>query len=249
MSATSVVVGCAGWTVPRAHQAGFPNAGSHLERYASRFNAVEINSSFYRPHRPATYFRWAATVPPGFRFSVKLPKAITHERRLVDSREPLCEFLAGATQLGDRLGCVLVQLPPSLQFKGQTARAFFAELRRQTDIPAVCEPRHPTWFTARAAELLVEFRVAGVAADPAPVPQAAQPYACKRIAYFRLHGSPRMYYSAYTADNLDDLARRLRQAAGKASQVWCIFDNTALGSATANALALQRLMTREPLAD
>jgi uncharacterized protein YecE (DUF72 family) len=69
-------IGCAGWSLPRVEQERFPAAGSHLERYASVFDAVEINSSFHRPHRPATYARWAAAVPSSFRFSVKLPKTI-----------------------------------------------------------------------------------------------------------------------------------------------------------------------------
>src|SRR6185312_6154680 len=72
-----------------------------------------INSSFYKPHRPATYARWAASVPAGFRFSVKVPKLATHERRLVDTDDVLEAFLAEATQLGDKLGPLLVQLPPS----------------------------------------------------------------------------------------------------------------------------------------
>ncbi|HEY9423039.1 MAG TPA: DUF72 domain-containing protein, partial [Thermoanaerobaculia bacterium] len=82
-----ILVGCAGWSLPRAEQAEFPETGSHLERYASRFGAVEINSSFHRPHRPATYARWSASVPASFRFSVKVPKTITHGLRLRDAGE------------------------------------------------------------------------------------------------------------------------------------------------------------------
>src|SRR5258708_2979797 len=97
-------VGCAGWSIPKKQAHHFPGAGSHLERYAGRFNAVEINSSFYRPHRPTTYARWADSVPAGFRFAVKVPREITHERRLVDAAEGLDRFLAEACALGDRLG-------------------------------------------------------------------------------------------------------------------------------------------------
>ena len=82
MSGFPVFVGCAGWSIPRQHASYFPSEGSHLERYARFLPAVEINSSFYRPHKPATYARWAASVPDGFRFLFKLPRAITHERRL-----------------------------------------------------------------------------------------------------------------------------------------------------------------------
>src|SRR4051794_26120937 len=97
-------VGTAAWTIPAAHRAGFPEGASQLARYAGRFPAVEINSCFYRPHRPATYERWAASVPDAFRFAVKMPREITHERRLADAAGPLERFLAEAGALGDKLG-------------------------------------------------------------------------------------------------------------------------------------------------
>ena len=103
-------VGCAGWSLPKEEQPAFPPEGTHLQRYAACFPAVEINSSFYRPHRPATYARWAASVPGGFRFAVKVPKVITHERRLANADAPLDAFLAEATALGAALGCLLETL-------------------------------------------------------------------------------------------------------------------------------------------
>src|SRR5207245_7038537 len=108
-SMNAVYVGCAGWSIPKEHAGLFPTQGSHLERYAGRLNAVEINSSFYRPHRPATYARWAGSVPADFRFAVKVPREITHRRRLADAAEPLDAFLAAAGHLGDKLGPLLVQ--------------------------------------------------------------------------------------------------------------------------------------------
>jgi uncharacterized protein YecE (DUF72 family) len=146
-------VGCAGWSLPRAEQGHFPDAGTHLERYASRFPAVEINTSFHRPHRPATYVRWGAAVPASFRFSVKLPRAVTHGLRLRGAGEPLDAFLAEAGSLGERLGCLLVQLPPSLEFDPAVAEGFFAALRARTPAPVACEPRHPGWFAADAESL------------------------------------------------------------------------------------------------
>jgi uncharacterized protein YecE (DUF72 family) len=236
--APRALVGCAGWTLPRDVQAGFAAGGSHLERYAGRFPAVEINSSFHRPHRPSTYARWAESVPAGFRFSVKLPKTVTHQLRLVDADDALAAFLAEAGALGDRLACLLVQLPPSLEWNAMVAERFFTGLAARTAVPVVCEPRHPTWFTSEADDLLRAFRVARVAADPARVPQAAEPGGWPGLAYYRLHGSPRIYYSAYDTEYLDALAARVRgdQEAGR--QVWCIFDNTAAGAAAQNALDL-----------
>src|SRR5690349_10182868 len=107
-------IGCAGWAIPKQHAVLFPSSGSQLERYAQRFNAVEINSSFYRPHLPATYARWAASTADDFSFAVKMPKVITHMRRLAGAAEPLERFLDEVGSLGAKLGPLLLQLPPSL---------------------------------------------------------------------------------------------------------------------------------------
>ncbi len=234
-SAHIVRVGCAGWSLPTGQSDRFPSEGSHLVRYAARLPAVEINSSFYRPHRPATYARWGASVSEGFAFSVKVPKIATHERRLDNVDDVLDRFLAEATQLGDRLGPLLVQLPPSLSFASDVADRFFASLRDRFDGAVALEPRHPSWFEPVADRLVAAYRIARVAADPAVVPAAAQPGGWTGLVYYRLHGSPRMYYSAYTDEYLADLARTLTLSA-RTAEVWCIFDNTAAGAATANAL-------------
>ena len=231
-------VGCAGWALTKANQAAFPAEGTHLQRYAGRLNAVEINSSFYRPHRLATYEQWAASVPATFRFAVKLPKAITHDQRLVAADVLLDVFLEDATRLGEKLGCLLVQLPPSLPYEALMVELFFDDLRERYHGGVALEPRHPSWFTGDVAALLSGYRVARVAADPAPVPLAAEPGGWPELVYTRLHGSPRMYYSAYEESYLDRLAERLRDAATRAREIWCIFHNTALGAAAPNTLGL-----------
>ncbi|HWD27408.1 MAG TPA: DUF72 domain-containing protein [Rhizomicrobium sp.] len=222
-------IGTAGWSIPKAHRECFGAGESILARYATRLNAVEINSSFYRRHKPATYARWAGTVPDDFRFAVKMPKTITHEKRLKDAEALLEAFLGECTALGRKLGPLLVQLPPSLKF---ASTGFFQMLRDRFQGAVVCEPRHPTWFAPEAEALLSAHRISRVAADPAPVPQAADPFG--DIAYYRWHGVPRMYYSDYDDAALAALEKRLYKDA------WVIFDNTALGHATANALAVTR---------
>ncbi len=244
MARSSIFIGCAGWSVPAPHAALFPVEGSHLERYAARFGAVEINSSFYRPHRPQTYQKWAALVPEHFRFAVKMPRVITHEKRLKNVEEPLERFLMEAGALGDKLGPLLVQLPPSFAFDESVAREFFGDLREKFAGQVVCEPRHFSWFAASPNQLLGDFGVARVAADPAGVPAAGEPGGWGGLAYFRLHGSPQVYYSAYTPQFLDDLAVRLDELAARETPAWCIFDNTAAFAATENALAvLEKIKT------
>lgn len=128
-------VGCAGWRLPRERWPDFAEQGTHLQRYAARFNAVEINSSFYRPHLPKTYQRWAESVPPGFRFSVKLPKRITHALRLQHCEAALDEFLGQCLHLGEKLGCLLVQLPPSLRYEPVVAASFSVHCASALPVP------------------------------------------------------------------------------------------------------------------
>jgi uncharacterized protein YecE (DUF72 family) len=231
-------IGTAGWSIPRAQQPRFPTGESHLARYAQVLPAVEINSTFHRPHRAATFERWAASVPGAFRFSVKIPRTITHDQRLASSAALLKSFLADLAPLGSRVGCLLVQLAPSLAFDARVARAFFAVLRKQFDRGVALEPRHASWFGDRADRLLNEFEVARVAADPPRAEGGGEPGGWRGLAYFRLHGSPRVYYSSYEDDFLDSLADKLRDLRCRRIPSWCIFDNTTLGAATGNALSL-----------
>ncbi|QSQ24627.1 DUF72 domain-containing protein [Pyxidicoccus parkwayensis] len=236
LSFARCLIGCAGWSLSSAVSGYFPSEGTHLERYARVFPAVELNSSFYRPHKPATYARWRDSVPEAFRFSVKVPKAITHELRLRDATELLGRFMGEVGPLDAKLGCLLVQLPPSLQLDVEVARVFFSELRERTRVDVVCEPRHRTWFTHEARELLEDFDIAYVKADPPGVRGAQVPDA--RVVYYRLHGSPKMYFSAYSEPYLDALAERIAEHERAGRRVWCIFDNTAEGAAIPNALSL-----------
>jgi uncharacterized protein YecE (DUF72 family) len=231
-------VGCAGWSIPSTQAAAFGAGPSHLARYATRFAAVEINTSFYRAHRPATYQRWATSVPDGFQFAVKVPRTITHERRLVESAELLDTFLQQCGELGPALGPLLLQLPPSLTFERPVVARFLSTLRERFSRPVVCEPRHASWFSGEGDALLAEHRIARVAADPAVVPSAAEPGGWDGLVYYRLHGAPRVYYSAYDEAALDALAVKLRVAARRGI-AWWIFDNTAAGAAMDNALHLQ----------
>jgi uncharacterized protein YecE (DUF72 family) len=236
-----VRIGTAGWSLPRAWRAEFPEEGSYLARYAARLNCAEINSSFYRQHRRAVYERWAASVPDDFRFAVKIPRAITHDQALVAADVLLDVFLEEVSGLGAKLGPLLVQLPPSLAFHAEHAAEFFETLRSMHTGLVACEPRHESWFLEPADAMLRAHRVARVAADPARVPSAAEPGGWDGLIYFRLHGSPRMYYSDYEPERLAALVPRLLDQTMRGER-WCIFDNTTLGAATGNAIARDRLL-------
>jgi len=232
------VIGTAGWSLASRHAGHFPGTGSALERYGGRFNGVEINSSFYRSHRPDTWRRWAESVPADFRFAVKLPRAISHECRLVDCDAQCDTFLAEVGALGSKLGVLLLQLPPKLAFDPDLVRAFLEPLAKRARATIACEPRHPSWFEDGADRLLERFGVARVAADPAVVPQAALPGGWRGLAYWRLHGSPTMYRSSYEGDRLDGYAGLIRAELSQGRKAYCMFDNTLSAFATVNALDL-----------
>jgi uncharacterized protein YecE (DUF72 family) len=242
MTQRAVFIGTAGWSI-RAEQAdAFAAEGSQLQRYAAVMNCVEINSSFYRSHRPQTYARWAASTPEGFRFAVKLPKQISHEQRLLHSQALLARFVGEAGALGEKWAVLLVQLPPSLAFDAGVAGRFFEQLRSVFDGAVVCEPRHASWFTAQAEQLMCDHQVSRAAVDPAKWPGADAPGGWRGgVPYFRWHGSPRTYWSSYDEAWLAAQATRLRGLpAGE--QPWCVFDNTAAGAALGNALQLRTLL-------
>lgn len=240
----AILVGCAGWSLPSVQAAAFGEGDSALQRYATRFPVVEINSSFYRPHKPETYARWARSVPESFRFAVKMPQAISHVHGLRGAASLLDPFLQGVEQLGNRLGVLLLQLPPGLAYEGRMASAFFRALRRRTAVAVACEPRHPSWFTNGADALLAQHGIARVAADPARIPAAATPGGARHWSYWRWHGHPRIYYSSYDEDDLLSLASNAVQAAQEGPS-WIILDNTAHGHAVPNALRLQALAPRD----
>lgn len=242
----AILIGTAGWSLPRAEQQYVPGSGSHLERYSMSFDVAEINSSFHRSHRPATWIRWRDSVPERFRYSVKMPKAITHTQGLKNTNQLVAAFLDEIAVLESKLGALLVQLPPKLLFDPAVAAGFFEGLRTRTALPIVCEPRHESWFDDSADKLLQTYEVARAAADPARVPAAGVPAGSRRMSYYRLHGSPKMYYSAYSSDFIRALARRVKEDASSGRDVWVIFDNTTLGAATRNARELAAELT--PLA-
>jgi uncharacterized protein YecE (DUF72 family) len=233
-------IGTAGWSVPRDRK----EQETHLHRYSRIFSCVEINSSFYRPHRASTWAKWSQETPSYFRFSIKAPKTITHEAKLCDTAHLLEAFFEQIMPMGEKTGPILFQLPPSLSFDRAVAEDFFSSLRKFYKGEVALEPRHATWFTASVNILLKEKEITRVAADPPKGgPAAVEPEGDSGLAYYRLHGAPKTYYSNYEEDFLTALASRIKAK----DNVWVVFDNTALFHAYSNALRLQTLIASSTL--
>src|SRR4029453_14708494 len=168
----AVRIGTSGRSIPSAAAEQFESVGTHLQRYSLRSRCTEINSSFYRRHAASTYAKWRGSTPADFQFAVKVPRTITHELKLHDAREALVAFLGETEGLAEKRGPLLLQLPPSLAFHQSVVARFFDLMRKLYAGAVVCEPRHATWFSRDVASLLERYRIARVAADPAPVPTA-----------------------------------------------------------------------------
>lgn len=228
-------IGTAGWSIPKAHAEKFSGNGTHLERYAGRLHAVEVNSSFYRDHQEATYYRWAYTTPDEFRFSVKFPRRYTHEGKLGLNTQQAKLTLEPIFGLGEKLGVILVQLPPKLPFDLDRAESFFGIVRDLYQGQLACEPRHPSWGQAETLDFLKKWKVSKVMADPEPCPPSSPDFSnAGGFVYHRLHGTPEIYRSPYGEPFLTQLSEQLQRP-----NSWCIFDNTTFGHATDNALSLQ----------
>lgn len=235
----SFYVGTAGWTLPKEYARPFGPQGTHLERYSSLLNAVEINSSFYREHKAITYARWADSVPEDFRFSIKLWKQFTHEQRLQVDKQQLQENLLAVSRLRQKWGCLLVQLPPSLVLDIQIAKTFFSNLRDIYQGPVALEPRHPTWIAESGKRLMQDFALTKVFADPELCP--LENSIAGNIIYYRLHGSPRIYKSDYEIERLKLFLNEINEKKKDKAAAWCVFDNTSYGFATKNALEMTAL--------
>jgi uncharacterized protein YecE (DUF72 family) len=224
------IVGTAGWSVDRKVDR-FARTGSMLERYASVFSGVEVNSSFYRRHRPATWQRWHDSVPGGFMFAVKLARTVTHERGLVDADAEIETFFADVAPLQGKLGPILVQLPPKLEFDPSVAVAFLKCLRKHWSGRIEIEPRHVSWSDGSALDMLRDHDTGLVYADPQGN-ELRQVAIESQSSYLRLHGSPKVYFSSYSAEDLTGFAALL------GPHFWCIFDNTASGAAQINGIEM-----------
>ena len=224
------IIATAAWSIPKKVADRFAQEGSGLTRYASVFDGVEINSTFYRRHKMSTFAQWAESVPDSFRFAVKIPKEITHTRAMKDIAKPLETFLEDIALLGAKRGPLLCQLPPSLAFDADKLDSAFKAMRHADDGSIVIEVRHKSWAAFDALDLLRRYAIERVLADPAPVWPTEDFDTPPK--YVRLHGKPKIYYSSYTDEEINSVWKRL------APDSWCVLDNTASGAAIENALTM-----------
>jgi len=250
----TIRIGISGWRYEPWRGAFYPEDLKQDDElaYASRKLAtIEINGSFYSLQRPEYYARWRDETPPGFVFSVKGGRYITHMKRLRDIEAPLENFFAsGMAALGAKLGPFLWQFPPNFAFDAARLAAFFELLPRDTATLAApgrnrrlrhaIEIRHPTFASREFVELVREHDIAIVVADTAGKWPLLEDVTSD-FMYVRLHGDKKLYESGYTIAALERWAARIRDWS-TACDVFVYFDNDIKVKAPRDAMRLADML-------
>jgi uncharacterized protein YecE (DUF72 family) len=273
MRETQVRIGTSGWLYPPWRGVFYPPKLAHrreLEYLSSRMNSVEINGTFYSLQRPTSFRNWYAQTPDDFTFAVKGARFITHMKKLAGVDAPLANFFAsGVLALGEKLGPILWQLPPSLGFDPQRLTDFFARLPRSTDEAAwlarrhderlkdrsftsalsdrplqhAIEIRHKSYQTPAFPDLLREHAIALVVADTAGRWPLMRDVTAD-LVYIRLHGDVELYTSGYTDEALDKWAAEIQQWVSAGLDVQVHFDNDVKVHAPYDAIHLAEKVNR-----
>ncbi len=232
-------VGCSGWYYWHWKGVVYPDdLPTHrwLEHYELTFDTVELNAPFYHWPRPATVRNWARQAKPGFKYSVKVNRLITHLKRFRNTKQLIREFYQFADVLGDAMGCFLFQLPPSFSFSETRLRAIVSQLdpRHRN----VVEFRHRSWWDE---SVFAAFKEAGLIFCSVSAPRLPDDLLKTADAiYVRFHGAKQWYNHNYTDTELEAWAKKIR--AGRAMEVWAYFNNDREGCAFQNAQKLKRLL-------
>lgn len=243
MNRNEIYVGTSGWNYDHWKGVFYPEKypkSKWLEFYAEQFKTVEVNATFYRSMKPGTFDNWRKRTPEAFLWSVKASRFITHIKRLKDAEEPLQKFLEPLSMLGEKLGVMLFQFPPSLVFDEDILENFCRQLPENKR--CTFEARHPSWLEENALMSLKRHNIAWCMSDTA----GRYPF-CEAVTsdfiYIRLHGSRKLYASQYTEEELKTWAKKIERWN---KDTFVYFDNDFMGFAPKNALRLKELLGGSP---
>jgi uncharacterized protein YecE (DUF72 family) len=241
MTKCCIHIGCSGWVYKHWRGTFYPEGLPQkrwFECYSEEFDTVEINASFYRLPLASTFEGWRDKAPPGFRYAVKVNRFITHMKKLRDCEEPLDRFIALARPLGDKLGPLLYQLPPSLHKDVDRLEAFLKHL--PADLEHVVEFRHKNWYDEEVLALLDRHGAGFVSHDMKDL--ASPRWASGKTVYVRFHGSSGRYHGRYSDEALLDWTDWLLEQSREGRSVWCYFNNDIHGHAIEDARTLRSMV-------
>jgi len=219
---------------------------SRLHYYASLFNSIEINSSFYKLPQATTVKKWADIVPEDFRFTFKLLKTVTHSRGLAFNTHDVAAFINTISQVGNKQGCILVQFPPSVKYdKWYEVEAILTvihELQSEQKWRVAVEFRDPLWYRRDVYKQLAHYSATVVLHD---LPASAAPMnaAMGDVVYLRFHGTEPRYRGNYTTAQLSDYATMIKQWVADKRELYFYFNNT-MGNAVGNLRELNDLIEK-----
>lgn len=208
-----------------------------FEYYCSHFDTFEINSTFYKFPTAKVMENWYNRTPEGFVFSVKIPKEITHQKKLIDSQDLITKFYSICKNgLKQKLGPILFQFPPSYQYDSEKLQFIIRQLNLEFE--NIIEFRHPSWWIAEVWEELAKNNISFCSVSHPKLPEILVTIA--PIIYVRLHGRPKMFYSSYTNEDLSTKIDLISQS--NKPKAYLYFNNTASSSGILNALEAKRLL-------
>lgn len=238
---TEIRIGTSGWHYPHwagcVYPADLPSS-RWLAWYAERFNAVEINNTFYRLPQPAAVTAWRKQTPDNFRFACKASRFITHMKKLKDPRTSTKRFFETIKKLGPKQGPVLFQVPPRFAPNAKRLEAFLTALPRRRQY--AFEFRDPRWHTDAVCEVLSSHGAAFCQYELAGF--QTPPLVTAKLIYIRLHGPDGAYAGSYGRRTLKSWAKRIGDWSAQGHVVHCYFDNDDRGFAFHNAETLRRLL-------
>ena len=251
MSKGRVYIGTSGWNYRHWGDGVFYppelRPKDWLSHYASVFDTVEINNTFYRLPSKAVFERWRDTVPEAFCVVVKANRFITHIKRLKDPENSVRNFLLNMSGLEKKLGPVLFQLPPSWNLNLERLDTFLQYITNQDILPylrIVFELRNRFWAVEETYALLREYGAALCFADW-PDLSIEKPVTADFV-YVRRHGPTALYSSGYSKRNLESDCERIAEWLSKGMDVYVYFNNDAGGHAVKNALSIREMVDRLP---
>jgi len=241
----NLYIGTSGWSYKHWHGIFYPEdlkPGKYLEYYTTRFRCVELNSSFYHLPQKKTVEGWMTRTPGSFIFCPKLSRYITHQLKLLNVDEALQKFFEVFEGMKEKLGPVLIQLPPQLSYDEPRIQYFLELLKKQyNEYRFAIEIRHKSWLNDNFFTLLSQYGVAYVIADSGK----RYPYheeVTTDFVYLRFHGREQLYASDYSEDELKQYAQKISAWLDDGKKVWVFFNNDYHGFAVKNAEKLKELV-------
>ncbi|MFL9844836.1 DUF72 domain-containing protein [Flavobacterium rhizosphaerae] len=239
MKETNLHTGCSSYATqswqPVFYPEGLPKK-QWFEYYCKYFDTYELNATFYRFPTVKSLQSWYHKTPQAFTFSIKVPKTITHIKRLVDCNEEIEKFYATAREgLKDKLGCVLFQLPPSFSYTPERLDAVI--MATNPDFNNVVEFRNESWWNEGVIKRLADNNITFCSVNYPKLPTTV--IKTTQTGYVRMHGNPKLFYAEYTQQQIETLYEDIMSQNFK--QTYLYFNNTASSAAIINALQVKNM--------